>query len=88
MLERFPATEAAFIREVRRGTFELVTPTNVDLGRIEELVLKYADLPLGTTDASVIATAERFGVSDVATIDRRHFRIVRPAHVPTLTLLP
>ncbi|TDU03059.1 SUKH-4 immunity protein of toxin-antitoxin system [Streptomyces sp. 846.5] len=53
-----------------------------------ELVLQYADFPLGGVDASVIAVAERFGVDRVATLDLRHFSVVKPAHVPSLTLLP
>jgi predicted nucleic acid-binding protein len=36
----------------------------------------------------VIATAERLGVTEVATLDRRHFSVVRPRHTPALTLLP
>lgn len=47
----------------------------------------YADLPLGTTDATVIALAERLNVSEVATLDRRHFSMVRPRHVRAFTLL-
>jgi predicted nucleic acid-binding protein len=53
-----------------------------------ELVEQYADLPLGTSDASVIALAERLDVTEVATLDLRHFTIVRPRHVQALTLLP
>jgi predicted nucleic acid-binding protein len=49
---------------------------------------QYADLPLGVVDAAVVATAERLGVTEVATLDRRHFTVVRPRHTPTLTLLP
>jgi predicted nucleic acid-binding protein len=45
-------------------------------------------LPLGTTDASVVAVAERLGLTDVATLARRHFTVVRPRHVDALTLLP
>jgi uncharacterized protein len=48
----------------------------------------YADLPLGTTDATVIALAERLDVDEVATLDRRHFTVVRPSHTPSLNLLP
>lgn len=47
-----------------------------------------ADLPLGTSDASVIALAERLGVDEVATLDHRHFTVVRPCHIKALTLLP
>jgi uncharacterized protein len=41
-------------------------------------VATYRDLPLGTVDASVVATAERMKINEVATLDRRHFNGVRP----------
>jgi len=53
-----------------------------------ELAGKYIDMKLGTTDASVIALAERLRIAEVATLDRRHFTAVRPRHVTALTLLP
>jgi len=56
--------------------------------RIAELVATYRDLPLGTVDASVVAAAERLGIAAVATLDRRHFGVVRPRHVESLALLP
>jgi predicted nucleic acid-binding protein len=62
--------------------------TTADYRRMTDLVRRYADLPLGTTDAAVIALTERFGLTEVATLDRRHFNIVRPEHAPALTLLP
>jgi len=36
----------------------------------------------------VIALAERLGATEVATLDRRHFTVVRPQHVSAFTLLP
>jgi predicted nucleic acid-binding protein len=36
----------------------------------------------------VIAVAERPNVPEVATLDHRHFTVVRPHHVKSLTLLP
>jgi uncharacterized protein len=56
--------------------------------RMAELVEQYADMPLGTTDASGIALAERLDIRDVATLDLRHFAVVRPQHVEAFTLLP
>jgi len=53
-----------------------------------ELVAWHKDLPLGPTDASVIAIPARLNPAEVAALDRRHFAVVRPAHVGTLTLLP
>jgi predicted nucleic acid-binding protein len=52
------------------------------------LVESYRDFPLGGADASVVALAERLGVAQVATLDRRHFTVVRPRHLVAFTLLP
>jgi hypothetical protein len=46
-----------------------------------ELVETYADFPLGTTDAAVMALAERLGLTEIASTDHRHFRAVRPRYV-------
>jgi hypothetical protein len=80
--------ELAFLSDVRSGLFTMLDTASVDLDRISELVETYADLPLGTVDASVIALAERLGLPAVATLDHRHFSIVRPRHVPAFELLP
>jgi len=86
--EAGPRVEAVFLRSMAEGDFEIVDLTRDDYGRMAELVVQYGDLPLGTTDASVIAIAERLNITEVATLDHRHFTVVRPAHVDALTLLP
>jgi predicted nucleic acid-binding protein len=59
-----------------------------DYERMADLVERYADWPLGVTDASVIAIAERLGVTKVATLDRRHFGPIQPRHSEAFTVLP
>lgn len=81
-------TEADFLRALADGDFVTADMTTADYARTAELVEQYADLPLGTSDASVIALAERLDVDEVATLDHRHFTVVRPRHVKALTLLP
>jgi len=85
---RRPDIESAFLTLVATGEFEHVTITAADLVRMAELVRTYADLPLGAVDASVIAVAERLNLTDVATLDLRHFTVVRPKHTAALNLLP
>lgn len=82
------AAEQAFARSLRDGELlaEPVEPS--DWARIAELLDRYADLPLGIVDASVVATCERLGVGALATLDRRHFSVVRPRHCHALILLP
>ncbi|MER7207973.1 PIN domain-containing protein [Streptosporangium sp. NPDC000239] len=79
--------EAAFLSSFRAGLV-LVQVTTEDLDRMSELVEVYANLPLGAVDASVVAVAERLGLTEVAALDRRHFTVVRPRHVDAFTLLP
>ena len=69
------------------GDFQFVDLTSADYRRMAALVIQYGDLPLGTTDASVIALTERLGLTEVATLDKRHFTVARPAHVDALALL-
>lgn len=80
--------EAKFLDAVAAEDFEVVNLTSADFARMAQLVRGYDDLPLGTTDASVIAVAERLGVRQIATLDRRHFTAVRPRHINAFTLLP
>ena len=47
-----------------------------------------AEVPLGTTDAAVVAVAERLGITDIATLDRCHFHAVRPRHAGGFQLIP
>ena len=83
-----PSVEAAFLRSFGSGFLTIVEPTAEDLSRSADLVEQYADLPLGTTDACLVALAERLGVTEIATLDRRHFGVVRPRHVEALLLIP
>lgn len=80
--------EADFLRSFATGFFEHLDLTAGDLARAADLVEEYADLRLGGTDACVVALAERLGITQLATLDRRHFSVVRPRHVDAFTLIP
>ena len=80
--------EVRFLGDLASGDLITEPVAASDWLRIAELVHAYEDLPLGTVDASVIALAERLDVTTVATLDRRHFGIVRPNHCERLELLP
>ena len=83
-----PDAEARFLTELLGEDYRVEQLAAGDLRRMAELVRQYADMPLGAVDASVVAIAERLGVSEVVTLDRRHFSVVRPVHVGAFTLLP
>lgn len=85
-----PTAEALFLEAlIPGGVFEIAElEPATDLARMAALVRTYANLPLGTVDATVIAVAERLGADTIATTDRRDFSIVRPTHVPAFNLVP
>jgi predicted nucleic acid-binding protein len=80
------AIEARFLGTLAKS--DVAAPGPDDWRRIAELVMRYADFPLGGTDASVVALAERLDTDIVITLDRRHFSAVRPRHCQSLRLLP
>jgi predicted nucleic acid-binding protein len=80
--------EVRFLGDLAAGNL-IADPVQAgDWIRIAELVAEYRDLPLGTVDASVVAAAERLRVTQIATLDRRHFTVVRPSHTDAFEILP
>lgn len=83
-----PAAEAELLASVERGELDRIDLTDHDWTRVRELVAGYADLALGTVDASIIAAAERLNITTIATFNTRDFTIVGPAHLEAFTLVP
>ncbi|MDQ3681046.1 MAG: PIN domain-containing protein [Actinomycetota bacterium] len=85
-----PGSESGgdLLRSLTGRRYRTESPTDSDLQRAADLVEQYVDLRLGGTDALIIATAERLGLQVLATLDQRHFSVVRPAHVAALTPEP
>ena len=54
------------------------------MNRFEDLQAFVAVVETG----SFTAAAERLDIIEIATLDRRHFSIVRPAHTHNFELLP
>lgn len=81
-----PAIEAAFVRGL--AEFEVEGPAPDDWALIGDLVERYGDFPLGTTDASVAVLAERLDTTAIVTLDRRHFAAIRTSAGGAFDLLP
>ena len=73
---------------MRRGALVIEDPTTEDYERVRELLQTYADLKVGFVDCAVLAVTERLGEPKLATLDHRHFGVMRPRHVEALQLLP
>lgn len=83
-----PAAFDAVLASVEDGGLTIHDLGRDDWPRVRALCAMYRDLPLGLVDASVVVTAERLGERTIASLDHRHFHIVRPRHVAALELLP
>ncbi|MFN0145601.1 MAG: type II toxin-antitoxin system VapC family toxin [Dehalococcoidia bacterium] len=82
------AAEVRFLMSVAAGRVSLIHPGAGDYDRAAALVEQYADFPLGTVDALIVAMAERLKVTTILTLDRRHFGAIKPLHCESFTLVP
>lgn len=80
--------EVRFLGDLASGVFTVDSVRPADWLRIAELVWTYRDARLGTVDASVVTAGERLEITTLATLDRRHFDLVRPVHAQAFEILP
>ena len=78
----------ALLKSIASGSVKVVAPTTADLVRAAELMRETTEYRPRLTDAVLVATAERLGVTRVAAFDRRPIAIFRPKHVRALELEP
>jgi len=74
--------------DIRIGQFRVTDLIGEDYQRVREICSRYADADIGFVDAAVLAVVERFNEPKLATLDHRHFGLLRPRHVDALHLLP
>ena len=85
---RVPEAMPHLLAGVLDGSVLVANLDREDYERALELIVQYGDMPLSLVDASVIAIAERLEQDTIATLDRRHFSVVRPLHIDAFTLVP
>lgn len=71
------AAQGAFHRDLVAGAY-LVEWWPGAIPSVVKIAERYADTGLGLADASLVAFAERLDTIEIATLDERHFRVVRP----------
>lgn len=77
-----------FLSNLVASNTDLEMLTRPDLQRVAEVLTTYADSRLDFVDATIVAIAERKGISRILTLDRRDFTIIRPRHCPYFEILP
>ena len=80
--------ELAMLDELGGGASELACLDAVELRAARTIVDRHADQQIGLADASNVVLAQRFGPKAIATLDRRHFSVLRALDGSALTLVP
>jgi uncharacterized protein len=80
--------QAALLDEVVRGAYRLESFTAVDVARAGDIMRRYDDLQIGLADASLVVLAERHGITQVLTLDLRHFQALRAGGRKRFRILP
>jgi hypothetical protein len=83
-----PGVLVALLADIEAGAYVVADLVREDYTRIRELCDRYADADIGFVDAAVLAIVERLRESKLATLDRRHFGLLRPRHLESIELLP
>lgn len=83
-----PGALVALLADIEDGAYAVENLLPVDYRRVREVCDRYADADVGFVDAAVLAVAERLGEPKLASLDHRHFELLRPRHCDGLTLLP
>jgi predicted nucleic acid-binding protein len=76
-----------FCEEVSAGAYRVHATDDRLLVAAARLQATYADTPIGFVDAAVAAICEALGEKRVATLDRRHFAVLRIGGEP-LRIVP
>ncbi len=83
-----PGVWVALLDDISEGAYAVEELTAEDYRRVRQLCDHYGDSDTGFVDAAVLATVERLNEPKLATLDHRHFGLLRPRHVDSLRLLP
>lgn len=78
----------ALLDDVLAGAYRIEALDGGDIRRVRDLCEQYAEADIGFVDAAVLAIVERLNEPKLATLDRRHFGVLRPRHVDALELVP
>ncbi len=80
--------ELAVLDELAAGAWDLAAFDEEALRRARAIIASYRDQAIGVADASIVVLAERYRTRTIASLDRRHFDVVRPLDGGYFAVLP
>ncbi|MDR1295660.1 MAG: PIN domain-containing protein [Bifidobacteriaceae bacterium] len=81
-------SEIEVLRAMLEPAWVIPHVTDAHLSRAADLVEAYAEHRVGVTDAVNVALAESYHTTKIATLDRRHFTILRLADSTLVEIVP
>jgi predicted nucleic acid-binding protein len=82
------AAQGALLEMIERGALQILEVLREDLPGIHRLMKQYRDQPMDFADASLVQAADRYGLTEIFTLDRRDFAVYRLARKRSFTILP
>ena len=80
--------ELEVLRELTSGAWELAMFGVPDLEQAASIIKKYSEQQIGAADASNVVLADRHQTRTIATLDRRHFTVLRPISGGRFAVVP
>jgi hypothetical protein len=82
------AAQGALLEMIERGTLQILDLVREDLAAMHKLMRKYRDQPMDFADASLVQVADRLGLTEIFTLDRRDFDVYRLGKNRAFEILP
>jgi len=80
--------ELAVLDELASGAWDLAAFDEEGLRRARGIIASYRDQQIGVADASIVVLAERYRTRTIASLDRRHFDVLRSLDGGYFQVLP
>jgi predicted nucleic acid-binding protein len=80
--------ELAVLDELTGGAWDLPAFDQEGLRRSREVISRYRDQEIGVADASIVVLAERYRTRTIASLDHRHFDVLRSLDGGYFEVLP
>ena len=80
--------ELAVLDELAGGAWDLAAFDEDGLRRARGVIASYRDQQIGVADASIVVLAQRYRTRTIASLDRRHFGVLRSLDGGYFEVLP
>ena len=80
--------ELAVLEELAGGAWDLVAFDAEGLRQARAIIAIYRDQEIGVADASIVVLAERYRTRTIASLDHRHFDVLRSLDGRSFDVLP